>query len=196
MKQDILGFSDVRQVRASPYFVFSVVMLAVGLFAGGFFGVLLHPNGTAVGAAAQQLSGISGGMPTWSRVFTALAETAGWVALVLLLGGRRGGTLFVALILLLRGGLLAFVVAACVTGTGLSGLLLSVVSAGVSAVLSVPALLLAAALALDAGQGHQRGYGRRLLRHRGALLWCGLLLLAAALWRLSAVPVLVALLAG
>ncbi len=190
MKQDMLSFSDVRRLRASPFFVFLTACMLCGIIAGCLTGMRIPQ---ADGSYAQEIAAlltcnVTGQLPATRTVLLCLAGTFGWPLALLLFGKPIGRQLWVALIIALRGFFLAFAVAAALLGSGLWGVYLSFVSIGISAALWVPALLLFGTACLESGcQGR---YLQAFGRCRTAVSLCAALFLLSALWRLLVVPML------
>ncbi len=111
-----------------------------------------------------------------------------------ILAAIPGRLLWIALLMAVRGFLLAFAAAAVLTQSGLLGVYICLVSIGISAVLWLPAMLLTSTAVLDVGMNQQRnGYLFSLKRNGSVLVISAILLLGSVLWRLLAVPVLMGL---
>lgn len=193
MKQHIFGFSVVRRLRQSPIFAFLLAVLLCGMLAGCVTGMHI-PQGqeTYISELAQLLaSNAAGKMPSIRTVAACLAGAYGWMLAALILAAMPGRLLWIALLMAVRGFLLAFSVAAVLTQSGLWGVYICLVSIGISAVLWLPAMLLTATAALDVGMNQERhGYFFSLKRNGSVLIFSVLLLFGSVLWRLLAVPVL------
>ncbi|MCD8357329.1 MAG: hypothetical protein LUE11_12285 [Clostridia bacterium] len=196
MKRDILSFSVVRRLRQSPVYAFLLAVLLCGVLAGSFTGMHIpQADGSYVSDLAQLVSSNAAGkMPTIRTVVACLAGTYGWMLAAVLLGAIAGRLLWIALLMALRGFLLAFAAAAALAESGLWGIYISLVSIGISAVFWLPAMLLVCTAVLDVGMTRERnGYFPALKRNRGAFMIGVVLLMGSALWRLLAVPVLLGL---
>lgn len=193
MKQHIFGFSVVRRLRQSPIFAFLLAVLLCGMLAGCVTGMHI-PQGqeTYISELAQLLaSNAAGKMPSIRTVAACLAGAYGWMLAALILAAIPGRLLWIALLMAVRGFLLAFSVAAVLTQSGLWGVYICLVSIGISAVLWLPAILLTGTAVLDVGMNRERhGYFFSLKRNGSVLLFSVLLLFGSVLWRLLAVPVL------
>ena len=196
MKQHILGFSVVRRLRQSPVFAFLLAVLLCGMLAGCVTGMHIpQGNETSVSELAQLLaSNAVGKMPSVRTVAACLAGAYGWMLAAVILAAIPGRLLWIALLMAVRGFLLAFAAAAVLTQSGLLGVYICLVSIGISAVLWLPAMLLTSTAVLDVGMNQQRnGYLFSLKRNGSVLVISAILLLGSVLWRLLAVPVLMGL---
>ena len=196
MKQHILGFSVVRRLRQSPVFAFLLAVLLCGMLAGCVTGMHIpQGNETYVSELAQLLaSNAVGKMPSVRTVAACLAGAYGWMLAAVILAAIPGRLLWIALLMAVRGFLLAFAAAAVLTQSGLLGVYICLVSIGISAVLWLPAMLLTSTAVLDVGMNQQRnGYLFYLKRNGSVLVISAILLLGSVLWRLFAVPVLMGL---
>ena len=196
MKQHILGFSVVRRLRQSPVFAFLLAVLLCGMLAGCVTGMHIpQGNETYVSELAQLLaSNAVGKMPSVRTVAACLAGAYGWMLAAVMLAAIPGRLLWIALLMAVRGFLLAFAAAAVLTQSGLLGVYICLVSIGISAVLWLPAMLLTSTAVLDVGMNQQRnGYLFSLKRNGSVLVISAILLLGSVLWRLLAVPVLMGL---
>ena len=196
MKQHILGFSVVRRLRQSPVFAFLLAVLLCGMLAGCVTGMHIpQGNETHVSELAQLLaSNAVGKMPSVRTVAACLAGAYGWMLAAVILAAIPGRLLWIALLMAVRGFLLAFAAAAVLTQSGLLGVYTCLVSIGISAVLWLPAMLLTSTAVLDVGMNQQRnGYLFSLKRNGSVLVISAILLLGSVLWRLLAVPVLMGL---
>lgn len=196
MKQHILGFSVVRRLRQSPVFAFLLAVLLCGMLAGCVTGMHIpQGNETYVSELAQLLaSNAVGKMPSVRTVAACLAGAYGWMLAAVILAAIPGRLLWIALLMAVRGFLLAFAAAAVLTQSGLLGVYICLVSIGISAVLWLPAMLLTSTAVLDVGMNQQRnGYLFSLKCNGSVLVISAILLLGSVLWRLLAVPVLMGL---
>lgn len=196
MKQHILGFSVVRRLRQSPVFAFLLAVLLCGMLAGCVTGMHIpRGNETYVSELAQLLaSNAVGKMPSVRTVAACLAGAYGWMLAAVILAAIPGRLLWIALLMAVRGFLLAFAAAAVLTQSGLLGVYICLVSIGISAVLWLPAMLLTSTAVLDVGMNQQRnGYLFSLKCNGSVLVISVILLLGSVLWRLLAVPVLMGL---
>ena len=196
MKQHILGFSVVRRLRQSPVFAFLLAVLLCGMLAGCVTGMHIpQGNETYVSELAQLLaSNAVGKMPSVRTVAACLAGAYGWMLAAVILAAIPGRLLWIALLMAVRGFLLAFAAAAVLTQSGLLAVYICLVSIGISAVLWLPAMLLTSTAVLDVGMNQQRnGYLFSLKRNGSVLVISAILLLGSVLWRLLAVPVLMGL---
>ena len=196
MKQHILGFSVVRRLRQSPVFAFLLAVLLCGMLAGCVTGMHIpQGNETYVSELAQLLaSNAVGKMPSVRTVAACLAGAYGWMLAAVLLAAIPGRLRWIALLMAVRGFLLAFAAVAVLTQSGLLGVYICLVSIGISAVLWLPAMLLTSTAVLDVGMNQQRnGYLFSLKRNGSVLVISAILLLGSVLWRLLAVPVLMGL---
>lgn len=191
MKREILSFSDVRNLRKQPEFAFLTAVLLCGVLAGSFTGLRIPQTQDSYAAALAALltQNAVGQLPTLRTTLLGFAESFGWAFAMLFAAKLWGRLLWTALLMAIRGFLLAFAAAAALTASGIWGIYLSFVSIGISAMFWIPAMLLIGTTALNsAGVGKQ--YRRMLQKHSGVLVLCGLLLLFSVLWRLLAVPML------
>lgn len=185
-RQRILGFFSFSQLWGTPHFVFLTMLLLCGALAGSFTGLR---SGRSEGALLEQLAqtmiaqaqpGASAGTLAANSLLAAL----GWQLAGLLGGVPRPGSLFLSAVCAARGFLMAFSAAALFSALGWHGLLLAALTGGVSAVVTVPCLLMTATASFLAGQqGGRGGFWYALGRYRGAVLACFALALAGALLR-------------
>ena len=114
MKQHILGFSVVRRLRQSPVFAFLLAVLLCGMLAGCVTGMHIpQGNETYVSELAQLLaSNAVGKMPSVRTVAACLAGAYGWMLAAVILAAIPGRLLWIALLMAVRGFLLAFAVTA------------------------------------------------------------------------------------
>ena len=169
---------------------------AGGMLAGCVTGMHIpQGNETYVSELAQLLaSNAVGKMPSVRTVAACLAGAYGWMLAAVILAAIPGRLLWIALLMAVRGFLLAFAAAAVLTQSGLLGVYICLVSIGISAVLWLPAMLLTSTAVLDVGMNQQRnGYLFSLKRNGSVLVISAILLLGSVLWRLLAVPVLMGL---
>lgn len=193
MKRNILSFSVVRRLRQSPIFAYLVAVLLCGVLAGSFTGMHIpQTDGSYVNDLARLVSSNAAGkMPTLRTVAVCLLGAYGWMLVALMLGAIIGRLLWIALLMAVRGFLLAFAAAAALVESGLWGIYISVVSIGMPAVFWLPAMLLLCTAVLDAGMAQDgKGYFAALKHNRGAVILCAVLLFGSVLWRLLAAPVL------
>lgn len=196
MKQHILGFSVIRRLWQSPVFVFLLAVLLCGMLAGCVTGMYIPgENETYVNELAQLLaSNAAGKMPSVRTIAMCVAGAYGWMIAIMIMAAMPGRLLWIAIIMAIRGFLLAFAVAAVLIQSGLLGVYICLVSIGISAVLWLPAMLLTSAAVLDMSTNRQRnGYLFCLKCNGSALVLSVILLLGAVMWKLLAVPVLLGL---
>ena len=174
----------------------ALAVAASGMLAGCVTGMHIpQGNETYVSELAQLLaSNAVGKMPSVRTVAACLAGAYGWMLAAVILAAIPGRLLWTALLMAVRGFLLAFAAAAVLTQSGLLGVYICLVSIGISAVLWLPAMLLTSTAVLDVGMNQQRnGYLFSLKRNGSVLVISAILLLGSVLWRLLAVPVLMGL---
>ena len=191
MKREILSFSDVRRLRRQPEFAFLAAVLLCGVLAGSFTGLRIPQaeNSYAAQLAALLTQNAAGQLPTLRTTLLGFAGSFAWAAAVLITAKLWGKLIWTALVMAVRGFLLAFAAAAALIDSGIWGIYLSFVSIGISALFWVPAMLLLGTAALvSAKEG--KVYRRALVHHAGTLMFCTVLLTLSVLWRLLAVPVL------
>lgn len=141
-KRHILGFFDAL-VR-SPAFLFLCAMFLCGALAGGLTG--LHAS---EGDNALHLTALLAGLPEQAAHGVVCAVL--WVLLPPLCMLLRPPMLFLSGVCAARGFVLALMIAVSI-GDGADSLLLSLCTAGIPALLSVPALLAACAITWQQGE--------------------------------------------
>ncbi|MCI6720409.1 MAG: hypothetical protein MR451_06355 [Clostridiales bacterium] len=184
-RQRILSFFSLRMLWGTPHFVFLTMMLLVGALAGSFTGlrsgqaedILLEQLADAMVAQARQ-TGSAGGLAL-NAVVTGLA----WELAALCAGALRPHSLLPSAVCAARGFLMAFSAGALLSALGWPGLALAALTGGISAVVTVPCLLMTAAASFLAGQEAGRGgFWYAMGRYRGTVLTCiGLALLGSLL---------------
>lgn len=187
-RQRILSFFSLRQLWETPHFVFLTVMLLCGALAGSFTGLR---SGQYEGALLEQLTGhmITQIQDTsWQLAVRALLGAFAWQAAAILLGSLRVSSLLLSGLCAARGFLAAFSAAAFLAAFSWRGLALSLLTGGMSAILTVPCLLLTSTACFLAAQDRKRHgeYWYVLLRYRGAILCCMLLSIAGGALRIPA----------
>ena len=146
------------ELWGAPAFVMLAALFVCGAIAGCFTGQMAAGSGlAALGAFGWQMAALA----------------AGWL---------RPASLFLSLLTLVRGFSLSFSASALLHAFGTEGIWLSLASGGVTAVITVPCLLVTAAAcflaAQDAPRGRRGGYFYALGRYRGAIFCCTV----AAMW--------------
>lgn len=191
MKREILSLSAVRKTCRQPEFSFLAVVLLCGILAGSVTGMRIpHADGSYAAHLAELLSqNAAGQLPSIRTTIACILGVLSWAAAILLLSWIPGRHLWTALLMAVRGFLLAFAAAAALNASGLWGIYVSFVSVGVSAAFWIPAMMLIGTAALQSAKG-SRSYRKALLRHSDELLCGMILLLLNIVWKLLAVPVL------
>jgi len=173
-KQHIIGFFDTL-VR-TPVFLFLCAMFLCGAMAGGLTG--LHAS---QGDNAFHLAAFLEKIP--AQTVRSILYAILWIALPLICIWLRPASLFLSGLCAARGFILALTIAISINGTG--GFLVSLCTAGIPALLFVPALLAACAIAWQSGESHTA------FRHwLGAYFLCGMMAAASALLRAALVAFL------
>lgn len=185
-RQRVLSFFSLRQLWETPHFVFLTVMLLCGALAGSFTGLR---SGQYEGALLEQLAEqmiVQIQDTSWKLAVQALLGTVAWQAAVILLGRFRGSSLLVSGVCAARGFLAAFSAAAFLAAFSWHGIVLSLLTGGLSAVITIPCLLLTSTACFLAGQERKRpkDYWYMLLRYRSAILCCILLSIAGGILRI------------
>lgn len=195
-KKNALSFYDVRLLWETPTFAFLIAVFLCGVIAGSFTGMQIsHSNGTYIVKLSDYfVSQMSDGQtPLYYQMLIRLAEAFSYPILLMLCGMLAASQFWVSALIAARGFLLSFSVAAIISQLGMRGFYLSLASMGLSAVISVPCLLLIGVAVLIAAGGQQGGYSgmrqylHNMARYRRALLLCGLLLIASAVCRVALV---------
>lgn len=185
-RQRILSFFSLRQLWETPHFVFLTVMLLCGALAGSFTGLR---SGQYEGALLEQLAGQMTAQlqdTSWGFAVRALLGAVAWQAIGVVLGRLRVSSLLISALCAARGFLAAFSAAAFLAAFSWRGLVLSLLTGGVSAVITIPCLLITCTACFLAGQERKRpsDYWYILLRYRAAILCCMLLSIAGGLVRI------------
>ncbi len=184
-------FAQISQLCATPLFVFLTVMFLCGVMAGSFTGIRAAQMETET---VQQLVETVQQGASWGVLLVGGMVPALCWQLAAVLGGYFG-SLAVSGVLAARGFVLAFSVGALLQTWGWQGLVASLASSGLGAVIGVPCLLLCGTIVLMAGlerprNGRKSGYAYALQRYRGVLLMSTLLHLLSGILR---VPLLILL---
>jgi len=169
-KRHIPGFFD--SLVRTPVFLFLCAMFLCGALAGGLTG--LHAG---EGDNALSLTGMLAALPE-NAAKTVLCALL-WVALPLMFSLLRPASLFLSGLCAARGFVLALTIA--VSLGSIDGFFLSLCTAGLPGLLSVPALLASCAIAWPGiGDG-----GILSKNSRGPYVFCFLLAAASALMRVG-----------
>lgn len=185
-----LSFFSLRTLWDTPHLVFLTAMLLCGALVGSCTGLRSgHSEGVLLEQiAAQMVAQASvGDGSVWMLLVRALAGALAWQVAAVVCGMLHGHSLLLSALCAARGFLLSFSAGAFLSTLQLRGLLLAVVTGGVSAVVTVPCLLLTASACFLAGQdasGRRKGYWYALARFRGAILLCTLLACLGAILRI------------
>lgn len=187
-RQRGLSFFSLQMLWGTPHFLFLTMMLLCGALAGSFTGLrsgvsegaLLEQLAASMVAQAQDTSSVGG------LLLRAAGAALGWEAAVLVAGMLRPHSLFLSAVCAARGFLIAFSAGALLSALQWKGLLLAVLTGGVSAVFTVPCLLMTASAAFLSGLEAPRGrggYWYAMGRYRGGVLLCVALALVGGLLR-------------
>ena len=192
-----INFFSIGVVWGTPAFLFLIALFLCGVIAGGFTGLMDGAQGSVTRLADYMVAGAGAeAVSSGAQALGALCGTLVWLALCLLAGALTPYSLFLAAVVAARGFMLSFTVAASVGGLG--GVWLSLATAGLPALVTVPCMLTVASAAFlaasEAPHGRRGGYLYALGRYRGALALCAGLSGAAALLRVTAAPLLLRLL--
>lgn len=197
MKQrNILGFFSLQAIFQTPAFVFLTALFLCGAIAGSFTGLMSgRLDGEMIERLADTLVAAAG--EEQSLVYTLITAIGGailWQAGSVLCGMLRPASLFLSALCAARGFSFAFSVAALLTALGTQGAWVSLAAGGLSAVATIPCLLLSASAAFlaarEAPHGRGGGYFYALGRYRGALALCLLIAICAAGLRIPATVLL------
>lgn len=169
-----LGSFSFRAVWGTPAFFFLTAVFLCGAAAGSLTGLR---SASAQGALVEQLAAavIEAGERTQlgTLLRDSLLPALLWPLLVLFCGSFRLHSLFLCAAVAARGFLFSFAVGAMLGLRETAGILLSAVSCAAGGVLTLPCLLLTAAMAFQAAlerPARAGGYLYALGRYRGALL--------------------------
>ncbi len=179
------GFSVFRMLWSERALWLAILCLACGLAAGSYAGIYTDSSGIAPLAQSVQEQSVM--QQAWTTaVPVRLAETLGWLLAALVIGFLPARRLLLMLLIAARGFLLGFTLSVIPAELGLWGVYLSFVTAGLGAVLSVPAFLFsAAAVLLCCQQNGRRQYIRSIGRYGAVLRSSAVLCLISAIYRLT-----------
>lgn len=189
-RQKVLSFFSLRTLWDTPHLVFLTAMLLCGALAGSCTGLRSgHSEGALLEQIAVQMveQARIGDGNVWMLLARTLAGALAWQGAAILCGMLRGHSLLLSGLCAARGFLLSFAAGAFLSTLQLRGLLLALMTGGVSAVVTVPCLLLTASACFLAGQdvpNNRKGYWYALARFRSAIALCTLLACCGAILRI------------
>lgn len=189
-RQKVLSFFSLRILWDTPHLVFLTAMLLCGALAGSCTGLRSgHSEGALLEQIAVQMveQARIGDGNVWMLLARTLAGALAWQGAAILCGMLRGHSLLLSGLCAARGFLLSFAAGAFLSTLQLRGLLLALMTGGVSAVVTVPCLLLTASACFLAGQdapSNRKGYWYALARFRSAIALCTLLACCGAILRI------------
>lgn len=189
-RQKVLSFFSLRILWDTPHLVFLTAMLLCGALAGSCTGLRSgHSEGALLEQIAVQMveQARIGDGNVWMLLARTLAGALAWQGAAILCGMLRGHSLLLSGLCAARGFLLSFAAGAFLSTLQLRGLLLALMTGGVSAVVTVPCLLLTASACFLAGQdasNNRKGYWYALARFRSAIALCTLLACCGAILRI------------
>lgn len=177
------GSFALSALWGAPALVFLTALFVCGAVAGSFTGLIAAESvQNGIAQLADALAARAAAAPGARDALYAALGAFGWQAVALLAGWTRPASLFLSAVCAVRGFTLSFSVSALLHALGSEGVWRSLAASGVSAVITVPCLLLTAAACFSAAQeaprGRPGGYFYALGRYRGAVLLCTL----AAVW--------------
>lgn len=176
------GFSAFQMIWREHVLWLAVLYLVCGLAAGGYAGI--HADGSGMAQLSQSVQEQSLMRQAWTAaVPVRLAETLGWLLAAVIAGLLPGRRLLLPLLTAARGFLLGFTLSVIPAQLGLWGVYLSFVTAGLGAVLTVPAFLFTVSAVLLCCRQQGR-YFSSLRRYVPLLRSCAVLCLLAAGYRL------------
>ena len=189
-RQKVLSFFSLRILWDTPHLVFLTAMLLCGALAGSCTGLRSgHSEGALLEQIAVQMveQARIGDGNVWMLLARTLAGALAWQGAAILCGMLRGHSLLLSGLCAARGFLLSFAAGAFLSTLQMRGLLLALITGGVSAVVTVPCLLLTATACFLAGQEaarNRKGYWYVLARFRSAILLCTLLACCGGILRI------------
>jgi len=189
-RQKVLSFFSLRILWDTPHLVFLTAMLLCGALAGSCTGLRSgHSEGALLEQIAVQMveQARIGDGNVWMLLARTLAGALAWQGTAILCGMLRGHSLLLSGLCAARGFPLSFAAGAFLSTLQLRGLLLALMTGGVSAVVTVPCLLLTASACFLAGQdapNNRKGYWYALARFRSAIALCTLLACCGAILRI------------
>lgn len=189
-RQKVLSFFSLRTLWDTPHLVFLTAMLLCGALAGSCTGLRSgHSEGALLEQIAVQMveQARIGDGNVWMLLARTLAGALAWQGAAILCGMLRGHSLLLSGLCAARGFLLSFAAGAFLSTLQMRGLLLALITGGVSAVVTVPCLLLTATACFLAGQEaarNRKGYWYVLARFRSAILLCTLLACCGGILRI------------
>ena len=189
-RQKVLSFFSLRILWDTPHLVFLTAMLLCGALAGSCTGLRSgHSEGALLEQIAVQMveQARIGDGNVWMLLARTLAGALAWQVAAILCGMLRGHSLLLSGLCAARGFLLSFAAGAFLSTLQLRGLLLALITGGVSAVVTVPCLLLTASACFLAGQdapNNCKGYWYALARFRSAIALCTVLACCGAILRI------------
>ena len=189
-RQKVLSFFSLRILWETPHLVFLTAMLLCGALAGSCTGLRSgHSEGALLEQIAVQMveQARIGDGNVWMLLARTLAGALAWQGAAILCGMLRGHSLLLSGLCAARGFLLSFAAGAFLSTLQLRGLLLALITGGVSAVVTVPCLLLTASACFLAGQdapNNRKGYWYALARFHSTIALCTVLACCGAILRI------------
>lgn len=175
--RNILGFSSLSRIYSTPIFIVFVAVFICGAIAGSITGqISALADGSIIQALAEQLTNQAKLVPTFTEGLKSGMGAFAWQILIIFLGMLRPAGLFICIALTIRGFILAFSTSALFGALGSKGIFISLFSSGMSAVITIPCLIVTAVAcyvsAKQAPKGKKLGYFYVLRSQRGVLLIC------------------------
>lgn len=180
-----LGFSAFRMFWRERTFWWVLLYLVCGVVIGGYAGMHADRSGIALLAKTVQEQNMM--QQAWSTAIPVrLMETLGWILAAIIIGQFPARRLMLVLLIVVRGFLFGFALSVIPAELGWWGVYLSLVTAGLSAILSLPAFLFsAAAVLLCCRQYERRQYFHAIGKYRIIFQSSIVLCLISAAYRLT-----------
>ncbi len=188
-KRNVLGFALFSRLWSMPIFIVFVALFICGAIAGSITGQLTSMSDAyIIKSLADSIEVNAQLAPTFLDAVKAMLSALSWQMLIIFLGLIKPAGLFICIALTFRGFIIAFSASALFGALGTKGILISLCSSGLTAVITVPCLITSAAACYfaskQAPKGKKFAYFYVLKSQRAVLFICILISMWASALRL------------
>lgn len=175
--RNVLGLNFFTRLWTMPIFTIFVALFVCGAIAGSVAGqISAISDEYVIKSLASSIVEQSLKAPTFADGLRAAGGALAWQVLMIIIGLIKPVSLFMFTALVTRGFLIAFSASALFGALGAKGIIISLCSSGITAVITVPCLLTTAAAcyfsAKQAPKNKRFGYFYVLKSQRGVILIC------------------------